>query len=118
VRRLDLPVPTAWFFDEHVEADAVHEQIAVRDLAGGLVAAEPELAADVLFGAAAALHTDAVVGGRLLEAWSRGASSLRSATSGYRLTSHASGERSVFGREVSRNAGDVAARLAQGAAVP
>ena len=29
------------YFDEHVEADAVHEQIAARDLAGALVADEP-----------------------------------------------------------------------------
>lgn len=43
------------YFDEHVEADAVHEQIAARDLAGALVADEPQLLESVMFGAAACL---------------------------------------------------------------
>ena len=30
------------FFDEHVEADSVHEQVAARDLAQGLAQSEPE----------------------------------------------------------------------------
>ena len=38
------------FFDEHVEADAVHEAIAAVDLAGGLARQEPELAGDILLG--------------------------------------------------------------------
>jgi hypothetical protein len=46
------------YFDEHIEADAVHEQIAARDLAGGLVEAEPQTLDDVLFGAAACLAMD------------------------------------------------------------
>jgi hypothetical protein len=77
VRRLGLPEETAWFFDEHVEADAVHEQIAGRDLAGGLVRDEPGLAGDVFFGAAVALHTDARVVSHLLSCWEGGHSSLR-----------------------------------------
>ena len=42
LRRLgfDDPAATA-FFDEHVEADAVHESIAAVDLAGGLARLEP-----------------------------------------------------------------------------
>ena len=47
------------FFDEHVEADAVHENIAAVDLAGGLAAQEPALAGDVLFGARALLAVEA-----------------------------------------------------------
>ena len=43
------------FYDEHVEADAVHENIAAWDLAGALARGEPELAADILFGARALL---------------------------------------------------------------
>ena len=31
-------------YDEHVEADAVHEQIAGRDLAGGLIEQDPSIA--------------------------------------------------------------------------
>jgi hypothetical protein len=68
-----------WYFDEHVEADAVHEQIAARDLAGGLVESEPALLADVMFGAAACLAVDGRVAEHILDRWQRGESSLRSA---------------------------------------
>jgi hypothetical protein len=78
-RRLGHDEDTAEYFDEHVEADAVHEQIAGRDLAGGLAEQEPELVADILFGAAACLHLDELVGHHLLTAWSAGTSSLRAA---------------------------------------
>ncbi len=76
-RRLGFGEETTWYFDEHVEADAVHEQIAARDLAGGLVEAEPALLDDVLFGAAACLAVDALPGEHMLERWAAGASSLR-----------------------------------------
>ena len=66
-------------FDEHVEADAVHEQIAGRDLAGALVEAEPELLADVLFGATAVMAIDSRLSAHLLGAWEAGQSSLRTA---------------------------------------
>jgi hypothetical protein len=69
----------ATYFDEHVEADAVHEQIALRDLAGGLVRQEPDLAADVLFGAAAALTLDETAAEHLLGSWKAGRTSLRPA---------------------------------------
>src|SRR5690554_927152 len=65
------------YFDEHVEADAVHEQIAGRDLAGGLVEAEPHLLDDVMFGASACLVVDGWMAGSILESWERGESSLR-----------------------------------------
>ena len=64
------------YFDEHVEADAVHEQIAARDLAGGLVEAEPQLLADVVFGAATVLALDALAGEEQLTAWKEGRSAL------------------------------------------
>lgn len=67
------------YFDEHVEADAVHEQIAGRDLAGGLVEAEPQLLADVLFGAAAAMALDSRLSAHMMSSWEAGASSLRAA---------------------------------------
>jgi hypothetical protein len=57
------------YFDEHVEADAVHEQIAARDLAGGLVEAEPHLVDDVLFGAAACLVVDSWVTEAMQASW-------------------------------------------------
>lgn len=78
LRRLGHDAPDATdFFDEHVEADAVHEQIAAWDLAGGLATAEPELAGDILWGAAALLELEARWAHHLLGAWERGESSLR-----------------------------------------
>lgn len=78
-RRHGFDAEITWYFDEHVEADAVHEQIAGRDLAGGLVEAEPGLLQDVFFGAAAALAVDARVSAHIMDAWQNGSSSLRSA---------------------------------------
>lgn len=76
-RRHGYDADVTWYFDEHVEADAVHEQIAGRDLAGGLVEQQPALLDDVLLGAAACLAVDGRVGKHLVESWSAGASSLR-----------------------------------------
>ena len=76
-RRNGFGDDVAWYFDEHVEADAVHEQIAGRDLAGGLAESEPDLLPDIMFGAAACLAVDGWSGEQMLEAWQRGESSLR-----------------------------------------
>jgi hypothetical protein len=64
------------FFDEHVTADAVHENIAAVDLAGGLARDEPELLDDILLGARALVELDGRAARRMLDAWSAGASSL------------------------------------------
>ena len=76
-RRLGFSSDVTWYFDEHVEADAVHEQIAGRDLAGALAQSEPDLLPDVLFGAAACLHLDTLVAEHVLGSWERGETSLR-----------------------------------------
>jgi Iron-containing redox enzyme len=76
LRRLGFGGDAVAYFDEHVEADAVHESVAANDLAGGLVAQEPHLEADVLFGARALLVTEAAFATRLLQAWEAGRSSL------------------------------------------
>jgi hypothetical protein len=76
-RRLGFDEDATWYFDEHVEADAVHEQVAARDLAGGLVEAFPELLDDVLFGAAACLTVDGALARHMYEAWTAGGTSLR-----------------------------------------
>jgi hypothetical protein len=78
-RRHGFDAGVTHYFDEHVEADAVHEQIAGRDLAGGLVEAEPELLADVLFGATAAMAIDGRLSTHLLASWENGTTSLRAA---------------------------------------
>jgi hypothetical protein len=77
LRRLGFGQRTTVFYDEHVEADAVHEQIASVDMCGSLVAESPELAADVLFGGACALAMDGLAAAHLLGAWDAGRSALR-----------------------------------------
>jgi hypothetical protein len=64
------------FYDEHVVADAVHENLAAVDLAGGLGRLEPHLIGDILFGAAALVELDRRAARHMLGAWRRGASSL------------------------------------------
>jgi hypothetical protein len=77
LRRLGFDERTTVFYDEHVEADAVHEQIASVDMCGSLVAESPQLLEDVLFGAACALAVDGLAGRHLLQAWEAGRSALR-----------------------------------------
>ena len=74
LRRLGFGAAATEFFDEHVEADSVHENIAAYDLAGGLAAQEPELAGDILFGARALLRVESRWAGALLGAWEAGES--------------------------------------------
>lgn len=76
-RRLGAGQRAHRYFDEHVEADAVHEQIAAHDLCGGYVAAHPGAAADVMFGAACCLAIDQALAGHLLSCWQAGQPSLR-----------------------------------------
>jgi hypothetical protein len=77
LRRLGVVGDALEFYDEHVEADAVHEAIAAHDLAQGLAVAEPSRTADVLFGAAALLLLEDRFARALLGAWSERRSSLR-----------------------------------------
>ena len=77
LRRLGFDESTTVFYDEHVEADAVHEQIASVDMCGSLVAGEPALTADVLFGAACSLAMDGLAARHLLGSWRAGRSALR-----------------------------------------
>jgi heme oxygenase-like protein len=78
LRRLGVRTARATaFFDEHVTADAIHENVAAVDLAGGLVRREPQLTADILFGARALVELEARWATMLLDAWERGTSSLR-----------------------------------------
>jgi hypothetical protein len=76
-RRLSASTQQRRYFDEHVEADAVHEQIAAHDLCGGYAADHPTAAADVLFGAACCLALDDALADYLLSRWQAGQPSLR-----------------------------------------
>jgi hypothetical protein len=79
LRRLGFGREATLFFDEHVTADAVHENIAAVDLAGGLVRQAPELAGDVLWGALVLDHVEARWARALLRAWRAGETALRGA---------------------------------------
>jgi Iron-containing redox enzyme len=78
IRRLGFDVVEATgFFDEHVEADAVHENIAAVDLAGGLAKQEPALSGQILWGARALLALDGRWARHVMTAWEAERSSLR-----------------------------------------
>jgi hypothetical protein len=79
LRRLGCSDRATAFFEEHVQADAIHENIAAVDLAGGLARQQPELAGDILWGAATLVELDGRVARHVLEAWEEGSSSLRGA---------------------------------------
>jgi hypothetical protein len=66
------------FFTEHIEADAVHEQVLRHDVVGDLLAHEPDLAADVVLGVQVTEMLEGRLGRHLLACWSAGRSSLRS----------------------------------------
>ena len=68
--RLGASEDEARYFTEHVEADAVHEQIAAHDLCGNYVRQHPEAIGDVLFGARCALTVDDLFAEQLLTSWS------------------------------------------------
>lgn len=76
-RRLGAGEQARRYFDEHVEADAAHEQIAVHDLCGGYAAQRPGATADILFGASCCLALDDALAAHLLSCWRAGQSSLR-----------------------------------------
>jgi hypothetical protein len=76
-RRLGGGEDAALFFDEHVVADSVHDQIALHDLAGGLAQHEPRLVDDIIFGARCAAYADAAFARHVFARWGAGASSLR-----------------------------------------
>jgi hypothetical protein len=76
LRRLGFGGDATDFFDEHVEADAVHEALAAYDLAGSLAEDDPALGADILFGARAMLLLDEVSARRIMDSFEAGESSL------------------------------------------
>ncbi|HJC61210.1 MAG TPA: iron-containing redox enzyme family protein [Candidatus Dietzia intestinigallinarum] len=76
LRRLEAPGECVHFYAEHVEADAVHEQVMRHDVIGDLLGREPELASDVVFGMRSLAYLDDLAGDLLVAAWRRGESSL------------------------------------------
>jgi hypothetical protein len=77
LHRMDAPEPCVRFYAEHVEADAVHEQVVRVDVIGDLVAAEPELDRDIVFGIRARDFVEERLAAHMMESWTNDRSSLR-----------------------------------------
>ncbi|WP_026118426.1 iron-containing redox enzyme family protein [Nocardiopsis salina] len=77
MQRLGCGPDAIRFYAEHVEADAVHEQLVRRGVIAPLLCAEPELASDVVFGIRSSTLLGARLEERLLHHWNLGESSFR-----------------------------------------
>lgn len=69
MKRAEAGPAAEHFYTEHVEADAVHEQIVRHDVIRGLLDEEPELEADVVFGIDATGCLEDRLAARLLSDW-------------------------------------------------
>ncbi|WP_329793264.1 iron-containing redox enzyme family protein [Lentzea sp. DG1S-22] len=74
--RLEADPRCIEFFTEHIEADAVHEQIMRRDVIDSLLEQEPELKPDVVFGIQATELLEERLANHLLSSWRAGETSL------------------------------------------
>ncbi|MFF3491786.1 iron-containing redox enzyme family protein [Streptomyces sp. NPDC002795] len=83
LRRVGAGERAVFFYDEHVEADAVHEQVVRHEVVDGLLAQEPELDRDIAFGVNATGYLEDRFGRTLRAAWEAGESSLRPGSSSY-----------------------------------
>lgn len=77
-QRMGVGPATEHFYAEHVEADAVHEQLLRHGVLAPLVESEPALAADIVFGIQASDLLASRFAEEVLQAWSYGESALRS----------------------------------------
>ena len=77
LERMGAPEPCIGFYREHVEADAVHEQVVRTDVVGDMVAREPQLERDVVFGIRARDLIEDRLATHLMECWTTGRTSLR-----------------------------------------
>lgn len=69
LERLGFPAEMIRYYTEHVEADAVHEQLAIRNICGTLLEDEPDQHENVYFGAWTSLHMDDRYAERMLGEW-------------------------------------------------
>jgi len=77
LERLGAPDTCVAFYREHVEADAVHEQVVRTDVVGDLVRGEPALDRDVVFGIRAHEVVEDRLTDHLMRCWTNEESSLR-----------------------------------------
>ncbi|WP_406277785.1 iron-containing redox enzyme family protein [Nocardia sp. NBC_00881] len=77
LERLDADPACVLFYREHVEADAVHEQVMRNDVIGTLIAREPELTESMVFGIQVTNLLEDRFADHVLGCWRAGRSSLR-----------------------------------------
>ncbi|WP_406864504.1 iron-containing redox enzyme family protein [Streptomyces sp. HUAS MG47] len=77
MRRIGAGEAAIHFYDEHVEADAVHEQLVRREVVGGLMDDEPRLAGDVVFGIEATSLLEDTLTDAVTTAWEAAGTALR-----------------------------------------
>ncbi|MEH3131575.1 MAG: iron-containing redox enzyme family protein [Mycolicibacterium neoaurum] len=77
LQRLGAPQECVAFYAEHVEADAVHEQVVRTDVVGDLLSREPHLDRDVVFGIRAHAFVEDKLADHMLRSWEQNQSSLR-----------------------------------------
>ncbi|MFE5141292.1 iron-containing redox enzyme family protein [Streptomyces fagopyri] len=76
MRRCGAGPAAEHFYAEHVEADAVHEQIVRHEVIGGLLADEPDLEEDIAFGCAATVLLEDRLAAHIERAWDQQRSAL------------------------------------------
>ncbi len=76
LQRLSAPGACVAFYQEHIEADALHEQVVRTDVVGDLLAREPELEADVVFGIRACAAVEENLANAIMVCWEAGRTSL------------------------------------------
>ncbi|HWF27200.1 MAG TPA: iron-containing redox enzyme family protein [Mycobacterium sp.] len=77
LQRMGAPPECIAFYREHVEADAVHEQVVRLDVVGDLVSREPKLDRDVVFGMRAHAVVENRLAGNIMACWKQDQTSLR-----------------------------------------
>ncbi|MCZ4119969.1 iron-containing redox enzyme family protein [Streptomyces sp. H39-S7] len=87
MRRTGAGAAAERFYDEHVEADAVHEQVVRREVIGGLLADEPALEADIAFGIESTNFLEDRLGAHIMTAWRNNRTALRTPLDGARPAS-------------------------------
>jgi hypothetical protein len=76
LKSLGVPTEGRRFYDVHIQADELHQHIALDDLVGGLLEAEPDQASAVMFGARAVALVESAFADHLVSAWKSDRSSL------------------------------------------
>ncbi|MFI6002965.1 iron-containing redox enzyme family protein [Streptomyces sp. NPDC051366] len=77
MRRCGAGPAAEHFYAEHVEADAVHEQVVRHEVIGGLLVDEPDLEEDIALGCAATVLLEDRLASHIREAWDHERSALR-----------------------------------------